>query len=99
MRGAGARGRGDPGGAAGGARAGARAGWRFLGALWAALLAAWAVSGERFLDRAFTMPDLGPVDDHLLAALVAAEEAKAALGLPDLFGALRAAMHLWTGPG
>ncbi len=71
----------------------------FLFTLWAALVLAWAFSGERFLDWAFAMPDLGAVDDLLLAAVVAAEAAKAALGLPDLFGALRAALHHWTGLG
>jgi hypothetical protein len=45
------------------------------------------------------MPDLGPVDDFLLAGVVAAEETKAALGLPDLFGALRTLLHRWTGFG
>ncbi|MCC6303772.1 MAG: hypothetical protein IT545_01100 [Rhodobacteraceae bacterium] len=76
-----------------------RAPLAFLVTLWAALSLAWALSGERFLDWAFTMPDLGPAGDGLLALLVRAEEAKAAAGLPDLFGALRAALHHWTGLG
>lgn len=78
---------------------GRRAPASFLLALAGALALAWAFSGERFLDWAFAMPDLGPVDDVVLAALVAAEEAKAAAGLPDLFGALRGFLHRWTGLG
>lgn len=72
---------------------------RFLLAVWGLLLVAWAFSGERFLDWAFGMPDLGPLDDTLLALLVRAEEAKTALGCRDLFGALRGLLHGWTGLG
>ncbi|MEO0681509.1 MAG: hypothetical protein AAF192_13955 [Pseudomonadota bacterium] len=71
----------------------------FTATLWLALALAWAFSGERFLDFAFEMPEMGPVDDALLAALVQVEEAKAALGLPDLFGALRQALHDASGLG
>jgi len=69
----------------------------FLLTLTGALIAIWLVSGDRFLDWAFLMPELGRVDDVVLAGLVALEDAKAALGLPDLFGALRAILHSWMG--
>lgn len=67
--------------------------------LWAALGLAWLLSGEQFLDLIFAMPDLGWIDDMVLAGAFLAEDAKAALGLPDLFAALRAALHRLTGLG
>jgi len=76
-----------------------RANLNFLATLWIALALAWLLSGERLLDWAFYMPDLGPVDDWILAILVSADEARAGLGLTDIFGALRAALHGWTGLG
>lgn len=69
----------------------------FLLTLTACLVGLWAFSGDRFLDWAFAMPELGIVDDYALAGLVAVEDAKTALGLPDLFGALRAQLHSWMG--
>jgi len=61
--------------------------------LWTALALAWALSGDRFVDFAFEMPEMGLLDDVLLEVVVAADEAKAALGLPDLFGRLRETLH------
>lgn len=71
----------------------------FAVTLWGALGLAWLLSGERFLDLIFAMPDFGRVDDIILAGVFQAEDAKAALGLPDLFAALRAALHRLTGLG
>lgn len=71
----------------------------FIVTLWAALALAWLVSGEQFLDLIFAMPDLGGIDDMVLEIAFQAEDAKAALGLPDLFTALRAALHRLTGLG
>ena len=71
----------------------------FITTLWAALALAWLISGERFLDWAFAMPDLGPIDDGILAVVVWAEEAKAALDLPDLFGLWRHWLHDRMGLG
>ena len=70
---------------------------RFISAGFALLALAWLLSGERLLDAAFTMPDLGPVDDVLISGMVALEEWKAGLGLPDAFGALREALHAALG--
>ncbi|MCB1367544.1 MAG: hypothetical protein KDK00_07270 [Rhodobacteraceae bacterium] len=71
----------------------------FNATLWASLFIMWLVSGEAFLDWAFTMPDIGRLDDALLGLVAGAENAKAALGLPDMFQALRAAIHAATGLG
>lgn len=65
--------------------------------LWLLLPLAWVLSGDRLLDWAYGMPDLGPVDDWLLALLERADRLRAALGIGDPFGALRAALHDWTG--
>lgn len=65
--------------------------------LWLLLPLAWLLSGGRFLDWAYGMPDLGPVDDLLLAALERADRAREAIGLGDPFGELRAWLHGWTG--
>lgn len=71
----------------------------FNGTLWAFLFVMWLISGEAFLDWAFAMPDIGGIDDALLALVASAENAKAALGLPDVFSALRQAIHSVTGLG
>lgn len=60
---------------------------------------AWALSGTRFLDWAYAMPDLGPADDMILVMLDRADAARAALGWGDPFGATRAALHAATGLG
>ena len=61
--------------------------------LFAALIVAWLLSGERFLDALFEMMDLGQVDDIIIAGAVVLEEGKASLGFPDVFSALRGALH------
>jgi hypothetical protein len=61
------------------------------------LLATWLVSGTRFIDWAYGMPDLGPLDDWTLAVLDKANALQARLGPGDLFGALRAWLHGITG--
>lgn len=66
---------------------------RFTLTCFAALVAAWLLSGERFLDAVFEMMDLGNLDDTIIAGVVALEDLKAGLSLPDVFGALRAAIH------
>lgn len=70
---------------------------RFILTCCAALVAAWLLSGERFLDAMFEMADFGPVDDTILAGVIAAADLKATLGLPDLFGTTRAAIHAALG--
>lgn len=72
---------------------------RFCVTLWLSLVAAWAFSGEQFLDLMFAMPNAGPVDDAILAVVVWLEDGRAALGLPDLFQALRDGLHRATGLG
>lgn len=72
---------------------------RFTLTLIAGLVVAWLLSGERFLDLAFEMMDLGQVDDIILSVLVVVEEGKADLGLPDVFGALRRGLHSVLGLG
>lgn len=67
--------------------------------LWLALPVAWVLSGPRFLDWAYAMPDLGPVDDTILMILDRADAARAGLGWGDAFGAARAALHDATGLG
>ncbi|MFE3836572.1 hypothetical protein [Pseudogemmobacter sonorensis] len=67
--------------------------------LWLMLPLAWLLSGERFLDWAYGMPDLGPVDDILLSLLDGADRLRVSSGLGDVFGALRARLHGWTGLG
>lgn len=71
----------------------------FILTLWLCLIGAWLTSGEQFLDLMFAIPDAGPVDDWVLTLVVWLEEARADLGVPDLFAALRAALHGWTGLG
>jgi hypothetical protein len=66
---------------------------RFIAASIALLVLAWLFSGERLLDAVFAMPDVGPVDDAVIAVTVALEDLKARLGLPDAFGALRGVLH------
>jgi len=66
---------------------------RFITACFAALVAAWLLSGERLLDAAFDMMDLGRVDDTIIAGVVVLEDWKAGLSLPDTFSAWRAAIH------
>lgn len=58
---------------------------------------AWALSGERLLDAAFSLPELGPVDDLAISLALALEDLKAPLGLPDAFGALRGLLHTALG--
>lgn len=70
---------------------------RFILTLWLMLGLAWIVSGSRFIDWAFGMPDMGPVDDLLILLLVEADDLRAALGLGDIFGALRQFLHHITG--
>lgn len=70
---------------------------KFTTAAFVLLALAWLFSGERLLDAVFEMPDLGPIDDAVIAGTVALEEAKARLGLPDAFAALRAALHTALG--
>jgi len=66
---------------------------KFTLTLIAALAVAWLLSGTRFLDAAFEMVDLGEVDDIVISGIVVFEERKANLGLPDVFGAMRAKLH------
>ena len=66
---------------------------KFTLTCFALLVLAWLFSGERLLDAVFTMPDLGGLDDAMIAGMVTLEDLKARLGLPDAFGALRAALH------
>ena len=70
---------------------------RFISTSLALLVLAWLFSGERLLDALFAMPDLGPIDDALIAGMVAVEEVKASLDLPDAFGALRNILHAALG--
>ncbi|MEM6324520.1 MAG: hypothetical protein AAF748_12575 [Pseudomonadota bacterium] len=70
---------------------------RFITVCCAALVAAWLLSGERLLDAAFEMVDLGPVDDTLIAGVVVLEDWKAGFSLPDAFGELRTAIHAALG--
>ncbi|MEZ5769768.1 MAG: hypothetical protein R3D80_20540 [Paracoccaceae bacterium] len=70
---------------------------RFTAAGFALIVLAWAFSGERLLDALFAVPDLGPVDDWAIAGMVALEEFKGRLHLPDAFGALRTALHAFIG--
>lgn len=65
--------------------------------VWALLLGAWLVSGNRFIDWAYGMPDLGPLDDGLLLVLDKADALRASLVPGDPFGALRAWLHAITG--
>ncbi len=69
----------------------------FLAVLWICLAVAWFFSGEQFLDLVFDMPDAGPVDDLAIAVTVGAEDVRAAVSPPDLFAALRRAIHGLTG--
>ena len=73
--------------------------WHFVATLWIFLIIVWAVSGEQFLDLMFAMPNAGHIDDLILGGVVWLEEARASLGLPDLFQALRDALHNLTGLG
>ncbi len=66
---------------------------RFSATLFAALAIAWLLSGDRFLDAVFEMMDLGQLDDIVIAGVVILEEGKASLGIPDIFSALRGAIH------
>jgi hypothetical protein len=70
---------------------------RFTVTAFALLVLAWLFSGERLLDAVFEMPDLGPLDDWVIAGMVALEELKSRFGLPDAFGALRTALHAALG--
>lgn len=70
---------------------------RFTLTCFAALVAAWLLSGERLLDAAFEMMDLGRVDDTIIAGVVVLEDLKAGLSLPDVFGDLRTAIHQGLG--
>lgn len=70
---------------------------RFTLTIFAALVAAWLLSGERFLDAVFEMVDIGQVDDTIIAGVVVLEDWKAGYGLPDLFSAMRAAIHTRLG--
>ncbi len=70
---------------------------RFITTCFAALVAAWLLSGERLLDAVFEMMDLGRVDDTIIAGVVVLEDWKAGLSLPDLFGQTRAAIHAALG--
>jgi|LauGreDrversion4_2_1035121.scaffolds.fasta_scaffold1661781_2 hypothetical protein len=72
---------------------------RFALTLWLMLGLAWLASGSRFIDWAFGMPDMGPLDDALIVLLVAADDLRAGLGLGDMFGTLRQALHHMTGLG
>lgn len=69
----------------------------FTFTLIACLAVAWLLSGERFLDSVFEMVDLGQVDDIIIEGVIWFEERKASLGLPDVFGALRATLHSLLG--
>ena len=70
---------------------------RFITTCLAALVAAWLLSGERFLDAVFEMPDIGPIDDMVISGVVVLEDWKARLSLPDVFGELRTAIHAALG--
>ena len=69
----------------------------FTATVFAALALAWLLSGDRFLDAVFEMVDLGPFDDMVIEGIVVLEGGKASLGLPDLFTALRGALHRGLG--
>lgn len=70
---------------------------RFIVIAIALMVLAWLFSGERLLDAVFAMPDIGPIDDRVIAAAVALEDIKVRLGLPDAFGALRGFLHTVLG--
>ncbi len=70
---------------------------RFILVCFAALVAAWLLSGERLLDAVFEMMDLGQVDDTIIAGVVVLEDWKAGLSLPDTFSAWRASIHAALG--
>lgn len=72
---------------------------RFTLMLWLMLVLSWFASGSRFVDWAFAMPEMGPLDDVLLGLLVAADDWRVGLGLGDAFGALRGVLHQITGLG
>ena len=65
----------------------------FIFTLCCALLLTWLTSGQRLVDTVFLMPDLGPVDDLVISAVLAAEDWKEGLGLEDYFGAVRSWLH------
>lgn len=71
----------------------------FTVTIWLLLGLAWLLSGDRFLDWAYQMPDIGPLDDWLLVALSWLDEQRAALGFGDPFGVLRGWLHRITGLG
>ena len=70
---------------------------RFTATAFVLLALAWALSGTRFLDAMFALPDLGSVDDWAIAAAVWLQDMKDRLGLPDAFGALRGVLHAALG--
>ena len=70
---------------------------RFFLTLCAALVLLWAFSGERIVDWAFELPLPDALMDPLLDAVFWGEDLKAAMGLPDLFGALRDTLHRLAG--
>lgn len=56
----------------------------------------YAISGERLIDLAFSMPDFGGADDQILDLLFVLEDTKVALGLVDHFGVFRGWLHKIT---
>jgi len=70
---------------------------KFTTTLFIALAIAWLLSGDRFLDAVFEMVDLGSLDDIVITSVVILEEGKATLGLPDVFAAIRGAIHSGLG--
>lgn len=70
---------------------------RFVTTSIALTVLAWLLSGERLLEAAFNLPDLGPLDDAAIALAVWLEDLKSPLGLPDVFGAMRAGLHAVLG--
>lgn len=67
--------------------------------LWLFLMAAWVLSGERVLNWAYEMPDIGPIDDIVLFLLDEVEALRGDFGLQDYFGEFRTLLHSWTGFG
>jgi len=65
----------------------------FLATLWICLGLAWAISGHRFADWVFEMPEIPQVSERLVWAAGAAQDLKSAIISEDLFGDLRSGLH------
>ena len=71
----------------------------FIFTLWIALALAWLLSGEQFVDWAFDLRELGPVNDAVLTYAFRGEDLQTVLNIDDVFGAIRSTLHRWTGLG